>query len=148
MCNVWLPQGPSYSMNVVVHIGKQRLCKPRDCHQILTTSQTVRQRQNDDLRFCRPFEKCEWWGRRERVPVNFLKESFADEETCRDWYRIEHAGWWLDQWVAILADQPLCSDELDDQLSSLLCQLIHQHAAVVSAAVCNNAGCWDRVSAR
>ena len=24
-CNVWLPQGPSDSMNVVVHIGKQRL---------------------------------------------------------------------------------------------------------------------------
>ena len=32
-CNVWLPQCPSYSMNVVVHIGKQRLAKPRDCHQ-------------------------------------------------------------------------------------------------------------------
>ena len=122
-CNVWLPQGPSYSMNVVVHIGKQRLYKPRDCHQILTSSRTVRQRQNDDLRCCLPCEKCEWWGRRERAPVNFLKESFADEETCRDWYRIEHAGWWLDQRVAILADQPLCSDELDDQLSSLLCQL-------------------------
>ena len=75
---------------------------------------------------CLPCEKCEWWGRWERAPVNFLKESFADEETCRDWYRIEHAGWWLDQRVAILADQPLCSDELDDQLSRLLCQLIHQ----------------------
>ena len=125
-CNVWLPQGPSYSMNVVVHIGKQRLCKPRDCHQILTSYRTVRQRQNDDLRFCLRCEKCEWWGRRERAPVNFLKESFADEEICRDWYRIEHAGWWLDQRVAILGDQPLCSDELDDQLSSLLCQLIHQ----------------------
>ena len=24
-CNVWLPQGRSYSMNAVVHIGKQRL---------------------------------------------------------------------------------------------------------------------------
>ena len=104
---VWLPQGPSDSMNVVVHIGKQRLCKPRDCHQILTSSRTVRQRQNDDLRFCLPCEKCEWWGRRERTPVNFLKESFADEETCRDWYRIEIPGWWLDQRVAILADQPL-----------------------------------------
>ena len=57
--------------------------------------------------------------------VNFLKESFADEETCTDRYRIEHVGRWLDQRVAILADQPLCSDELDDQLSSLLCQLIH-----------------------
>ena len=87
---------------------------------------TVRQRQNDDLQFCLPCEKCEWWGRRERAPVNFLKESFADEDTCRDWYRTEHAGWWLDQRVAILGDQPLCSDELDDQLSSLLCQLIHQ----------------------
>ena len=32
-------------------------------------------------------------------------------------------GRWLDQRVAILADQPLCSDELGDQLSSLLCQL-------------------------
>ena len=54
------PQGPSYSMNVVVHIGKQRLCKPRDCHQILTSSRTVRQRQNDDLRFCLPCGKYEW----------------------------------------------------------------------------------------
>ena len=50
----------SYSMNVVVHIGKQRLSKPRDFHQILTSSETVRQRQNDDLRFCLPCEKCEW----------------------------------------------------------------------------------------
>ena len=50
-CNVWLPQGPSYtSMNGVVHIGLQRLYKPRDCHQILTPSRTVRQHQNDDLR--------------------------------------------------------------------------------------------------
>ena len=45
--------------------------------------------QNDDLRFCLPCEKCEWWGRRERAPVNFLKESFADKETCRDRYRIQ-----------------------------------------------------------
>ena len=122
-CNVWLPQGP---WHVVVHIGKQRLCKPRDYHQILTSSRTVRQQQNDDLRFCLPCGKSEWWGRRERAPVNFFKESFADEETCRDWYRIEHAGWGLDQRVAILADQSLCSDELDDQRSSPLCQLIHQ----------------------
>ena len=47
-------------------------------------------------------------------------------ETCRDWYRIEDPGRWLDQRVAFLADQPLCSDKLDDQLSSLLCQSIHQ----------------------
>ena len=57
--------------------------------------------------------------------VNFLKESFSDEDTRRDRYRVEHPGRWLDQRVAILADQPLCSDELDDQLSSLLCQLIN-----------------------
>ena len=57
-CNVWLQKGPSYSMNVVVHIGKQRPYKPRDCHQILTSSRTVRQRQNDDLRFCLLCEKC------------------------------------------------------------------------------------------
>ena len=50
----------SHNMNVVVHIGKQRFCKRRDCHQILTSSRTVRQRQNDDLRFCLPCEKCEW----------------------------------------------------------------------------------------
>ena len=37
-CNVWLPQCPAYSMNVVVHIGKQRLSKPHDCHQILNSS--------------------------------------------------------------------------------------------------------------
>ena len=122
-CNVWLAQGPSYSVNAVVHIGKQRLYKPRDCHQILTSSRTVRQRQINDLRFCLPCEKCEWWGRRERAPVYFLKESFADEETRRDRHRIEDTGRWLDQRVAILANQPLCSYELDDQLSSPLCQL-------------------------
>ena len=72
-CNVWLPQGPSYSMNAVVHIGKQRLYKPRDCHQILTSSRTMRQRQNDDLRFCLSCEKCEWWARQELAPVNFLR---------------------------------------------------------------------------
>ena len=48
-------------------------------------SNCATERQNDDLRFCLPCEKCEWWGQRERAPVNFLKESFADEETCRDW---------------------------------------------------------------
>ena len=46
------------------------------------------------------------------------KESFADEETCGDRYHMEHAGRWIDQRVAILADQPLCSDELDEQSSS------------------------------
>ena len=114
-------------MNAVVHIGKQGFTKPRDSHQILIFSRTVQlqQRQNDDLRFCLPCEKCEWWGRQEWATVNFLKESFADEETCRDQYRIEHAGQWVDQRVAILADQPLCSDEFDDHLPSLLCQLIH-----------------------
>ena len=70
-------------------------------------------------------EKCEWWGRHEREPVNFLKESFPDEKTCRDRYRIEHAGRWLDQRVANLPDLQLCSDKLDDQLTSLLCKLIH-----------------------
>ena len=125
----------SCSMNVVVQVGKQRLYKPRDCHQVLTSSRTVRQRQNDDLRFCVPCEKCEWWGRRERAPVNFLKESFADEETCRDWYRVEDVGRWLDQRVAILADQPLCSDELNDQLSSLLCQLISSTSSSFSRSL-------------
>ena len=111
-CNVWLPRCPSYSMNAVVHIGKRRLSKPRDCDQILTSPRT-KQRPA-----ALPCEKCEWWGRREQVPVNFLKESFVDEETCGDRYRIEHAGRWLDQRVAFLADQPVCSDELDEQPSS------------------------------
>ena len=44
-CNVCLAQCASYSMNVVVHIGKQRLSKPRNCHL---------PEQNDDLRFCLP----------------------------------------------------------------------------------------------
>ena len=34
------------------------------CHQILTSSRTERQRQNDDLRFCLPCEKGEWEGGR------------------------------------------------------------------------------------
>ena len=94
--------------------------QPRDCHQTdyhlflnkTTTCGSVYHR-------C---EKYEWWGRHERALVNVLKESFTEEETCGDRYRIEHARWWLDQRVAILADQPLCGDELDEQLSSLLCQ--------------------------
>ena len=59
-------------------------------------------------------KKCEWWGRPEGALVNVLKESSADEETCGDRYRIEHVGRWLNQRVAILVDQPLCSDELDE----------------------------------
>ena len=51
--------GPQLQDEAVVHIGKQRLYKPRDCHQILTSSRTVRQRQNDDLRFCLPCGKCD-----------------------------------------------------------------------------------------
>ena len=41
---------------------QKRLHKP---HQILISSRTVQlqQRQNDDLRFCLPCKKCEWWGR-------------------------------------------------------------------------------------
>ena len=89
---------------------------------VIVTKCSLFPEQNEGLRFCLPCEKCEWWGRRERAHVNFLKESFADEETCGDRYRIEHAGRWFDQRVAILADQPLCSDEFDEQLSSLLCQ--------------------------
>ena len=131
-CNVWLLQCPSYSMNVVVHIGKQRLklSKPCDCHQILTSSRTKR-RPVVTL----PCEKCEWWGRREWAQVNILKELFVDEETCGDRYGIEHAGRWVDQRVAILADQPLCSHELDEQPSSL--------PVAVSATACNSAGRWD-----
>ena len=126
------------SINVVVYIGKQRLYKPRICHQFFTSSRIVRKRQNDDLRFRLLCEKCEWWGRRERAPVTFLKESFADEETCRAWYHIEHARRWLNQWVAILADQPLCGDELGDQLSSY--SLPVDPLAIVSAAAWNSAG--------
>ena len=96
-CSAWLLQSPSYSMHVVVHVGKQSLYKPRDCHQILPSSRIMRQRQNDDLQFCLPCEKCEGWARRERAPVNFLKASFADEETWRrpiPYRRVSHGlGW-------------------------------------------------------
>ena len=82
--NVWLPQGPSYSMNVVVRIGKQRLYKPRDCHQILTSSRTVRQRLKTTT--------CGSVNRAKSVngevhgsgaPVNFLKESFRRRDMQR-----------------------------------------------------------------
>ena len=56
-CNVWLPQCPSCSINVVVHIGKQRLSKPRDCDQILTSSR-VKRRPAFLSQW--PGEKCEW----------------------------------------------------------------------------------------
>ena len=83
-CNVWLPQGPSYSMNVVVRIGKQRLYKLRDCHQILTSSRTVRQRLKTTT--------CGSVNRAKSVngevhgsgaPVNFLKESFRRRDMQR-----------------------------------------------------------------
>ena len=113
----------SYSMNVVVHIGKERLYKPRDCHQILPFSRTVRQRQNDDLRFCLPCKKCEWYPVRSTgAGASKLFERVVRRR--RDMQRLipyRRRGT-----VAILADQPLCSDKLGDRLSSLLCQLIHQ----------------------
>ena len=74
--------GPSFSMNVVVHISKQRLCKPRDCHSPLpepcvngktTTCGSVYRAKSVNV-------EVDGSG----APVNFLKESFADEETCRD----------------------------------------------------------------
>ena len=50
-CNVWLPRCPSYSMNAVVHIGKQRL--PNIA--IVTTSSRTKRRPA-----ALPCEKCEW----------------------------------------------------------------------------------------
>ena len=51
-CNVWLPQCPSYSLNVVVHIGKQ------GCANLtIVTKFSPLPTQNDGLRFCLPW----WW---------------------------------------------------------------------------------------
>ena len=47
-CNVWLPQGPSYSMNAVVHIGKERLYKTSrlspNSHLFLNRDTTAKRR--------------------------------------------------------------------------------------------------------
>ena len=122
-CNVWLPQGPSYSMNVVVRIGNKAFQTSRlspNSH-LFPNRATTAKRRPAVLSIVRKV----WMVRSTGAgAVNFLKESFANEETCRDRYHIDHAGRWLVQRVAILADQPLCSDELGDQLSSLLCRLI------------------------
>ena len=69
------------------------------------------------------------------------KDSFADEETCGDRYRIEHTGRWLDQRVAILADQPLCRYELDAYEGPT-------SSPVVLAAACNSADRYDCSPAR
>ena len=130
-CNVWLPQCPSYSMNVVVHIGKQRLSKPCDFHQILTSSQTKR-RPTVLSTVISASKKCEWWGRREWAPVVRRRRNMRRPIPYRT------RGTWLEQRVAILADQPLCRDELDEQLSS------NSSPALVSAAACNSTGRWDR----
>ena len=118
-CNVWLPRCPSYSMDVVCILANKGFP-----NLAIVTKFSPLPEQNDDLRFYLSDrgKSVNGGGRRERALVNFLKESFADEETCGDRHRIEHTGQWLDQRVAILADKPLCSDELDEQLSSLLCQ--------------------------
>ena len=85
-CNIWLPQGPSYSMNVVVHIGKQRLCKPRDCHQAKFSP--CEPCDNGKTMTCGSVYRAKSVNGEVdgsgRAPVNFLKESFVDEETCRD----------------------------------------------------------------
>ena len=54
----------SYSINTVVHIGKQRRSKPKIC----PSSRTKRQPMVmfTAISACK---KCEWWGRRERAPV-------------------------------------------------------------------------------
>ena len=68
----------AYSMNVVVHVGKQRLS-----NLAIVTKFSPLPEQNDDLRFCLSdrAKSVNGGGRHERAPVNFLKESFADEET-------------------------------------------------------------------
>ena len=132
-CNIWLPRCPSYNMNAwVVHIGKRRLSKPRDCHQILTSSRTERRPTVLSTLPCRYLPAKSVNGYTSRRPSQRIVCRRRD---MRRPIRIDHAGRWLDQQVAILADQPLCSDELDEQPSS---------SPVVSAAACNSTGRLDR----
>ena len=127
-CNIWLPQGPQLQhergsaywqtkalqtsrLSPNSHLFPNRATKAKRRPAVLSTVRKVWMVRSTGAGARKLFERIvrrrrDWW--------------------CRDWYRIEHAGWWLDQRVAILGDQPLCSDELDDQLSSLPCQLLHQ----------------------
>ena len=112
-CNVWLPPCPSYSMSVVVHIGKQRLSKPRDCHQILTSSRT-----NRWPAVLSTVWKM-WMARATRAGARKLCERIVRRR--RDMrrpipYRTHGTV------ARPRSDQPLCSDELDEQLSSILCR--------------------------
>ena len=93
-CHVWRPQGLSYSMNAVVHIGKQRLYKPRDCHQILSYSRTKRRPaalpcENSHLfpnrvktakrrpAVLSTVRKCEWWSRSTGASAHKLFERIV-----------------------------------------------------------------------
>ena len=137
-CNVWLPQSPSYNMNVVVHIGKQRLFKPRDCHQILPSSRTKR-RPAVLSQF--PREKCEWRRATRAGARNLFEETVRRRRDI--WRPIPYRtrgtvarpasghSWrptslqWRTRRTAIESSLP-----------------------VVSAAACNSAGRWARGQAR
>ena len=135
-CNVWLPQCPSYSMNAVVHIGKQRLSKPRDCHQILTSFPTKRRpvalstvRKVWMVRSTRAgarklFERIVRRRRDMPRPIPYRTRSTvsrpASGHSCRP-----TSLQWRTRRTAFKSSLP-----------ALL-------VAVVSAAACNSAGRWD-----
>ena len=144
-CNVRLPQGLSYSMNVV---GKQRLCKARDCHQILTSSRTVRQRTAKRRPAVLSTVRKVWMVRSTGAGARKLFERVADEkrhaktDTARD-------GGSTSEWPFLQTNLFVVKN------STISFQVFFASwstsiLAVVSAAVCNSAsaGCWDRVSAR
>ena len=121
-CNVWLPQGPScsYSMNMVVHIGTQRLSKPRDCHQILTSFRT--KRRPAVLSTVRKV----WMVRATRAGTRKRFEGIARRRRNM-WRPIPYRTRGTLARPAsghsyTYTDQPVCSEELDEQLLSLLCQ--------------------------
>ena len=129
-CNVWLPQRPSYSMNlwcISANNGFPNLA-------IIAKFWPLPQ-QNDRLWFCLPCIYLAAKSVNGDATGARHQEWFADKETCGDRIPYRTRGTVARQEVANLADQPLCSDELDEQSSS---------SPVVWVLACNSAGRWDR----
>ena len=86
-CNIWLPQGYSMKRGGAYWQTKALQTSRLSPNSHLFPNRATTAKRRPQAAVLSTVRKV-WWGRRdrERAPVNFLKESFADEETCRDWY--------------------------------------------------------------
>ena len=88
-----------------------------------------------------------WMVRSTGAGARKLFERIVPTKRHAETDTIDHAGRWLDQRVAILADQPLCSDELDDQLSIQVFFAGWSASSSFSRSLHATTARWDRARA-